>query len=95
MVPRSIKLHIQCWGTSFSEGVLPTFINIAALYRVKLLADIHDLSVGELSMLLSVSPYNKVAIDTLSDDGLTQLIQFLYQTPPGSRRWTGRSAMFF
>nr|WP_241391756.1 neuraminidase-like domain-containing protein [Serratia proteamaculans]ULG18427.1 SppA [Serratia proteamaculans] len=63
-----------------SAGFTCSADNIAALYRVKLLADIHDLSVGELSMLLSVSPYNKVAIDTLSDDGLTQLIQFLYQT---------------
>nr|WP_241391716.1 neuraminidase-like domain-containing protein [Yersinia frederiksenii]ULG19843.1 SepA [Yersinia frederiksenii] len=63
-----------------SAGFTCSADNIAALYRVKLLADIHDLSVGELAMLLSVSPYDKVAIDTLSDDELTQLIQFLYQT---------------
>ncbi|MEI9539858.1 neuraminidase-like domain-containing protein [Enterobacter cancerogenus] len=54
--------------------------NIAALFRVKLLADIHDLSVGELATLLAVSPYSKVTIGSLSADNLTQLIQFLYQT---------------
>jgi hypothetical protein len=54
--------------------------NIAALYRTWLLADIHDLTVSELSMLLSVSPYGGVVIGSLSGDALTQLIQFLYQT---------------
>lgn len=54
--------------------------NIAALYRTWLLADIHDLSVSELSMLLSVSPYSGVIIGALSDDELTTLTRFLYQT---------------
>nr|WP_241391282.1 neuraminidase-like domain-containing protein [Serratia proteamaculans]ULG18934.1 SppA [Serratia proteamaculans] len=63
-----------------SAGFTCSADNIAALYRVKLLADIHDLSVGELSMLLSVSPFSGVATGSLSDDELTQLIQFLYQT---------------
>nr|WP_241390863.1 neuraminidase-like domain-containing protein [Serratia proteamaculans]ULG16701.1 SppA [Serratia proteamaculans]ULG16846.1 SppA [Serratia proteamaculans] len=63
-----------------SAGFTCSADNIAALYRVKLLADIHDLSVGELSMLLSVSPFSGVATGSLSDDELTQLIQFLYLT---------------
>ncbi len=54
--------------------------NIAALYRTWLLADIHDLSVSELSMLLSVSPYSGVVIGELSDDALTTLTRYLYQT---------------
>ncbi|EOC9368005.1 neuraminidase-like domain-containing protein, partial [Enterobacter asburiae] len=54
--------------------------NIAALYRTWLLADIHDLSVGELSMLLSVSPYRGAVIGELSDDALTTLTRYLYQT---------------
>ncbi|WP_236637546.1 neuraminidase-like domain-containing protein [Photorhabdus australis] len=63
-----------------SAGFTCSADNIAALYRVKLLADIHDLSAGELSMLLSVSPFSGVATGSLSDDELTQLTQFLYQT---------------
>lgn len=54
--------------------------NIAALYRTWLLADIHDLSVGELSMLLSVSPYRGEVIGAQSDDALTTLTRYLYQT---------------
>ncbi|CAI2504105.1 Tc toxin subunit A-related protein [Serratia entomophila] len=60
-----------------SAGFSCSADNIAALYRVKLLADIHDLSAGELSMLLSVSPFSGVAAGSLSDNELTQ---FLYQT---------------
>lgn len=63
-----------------SAGFTCSADNIAALYRVKLLADIHDLSVGELSMLLSISPFSGVATGSLSDDELTQLTEFLYQT---------------
>ncbi|MFP2693907.1 neuraminidase-like domain-containing protein [Enterobacter ludwigii] len=54
--------------------------HLAALYRVRLLADIHSLSVGDLSLLLSVSPYAGQPVGMLADEALTQLINFLQQT---------------
>ncbi|CAM3296217.1 A component of insecticidal toxin complex (Tc) [Xenorhabdus nematophila ATCC 19061] len=64
-------------------GTNPEFMcsieNLSLLYRVRLLADIHHLTVNELSMLLSVSPYVNTKIALFSDTALTQLISFLFQ----------------
>lgn len=63
-----------------SAGFTCSEKNIAALYQTWLLADVHGLTVSELSMLLSVSPYRGGAIGALSDDELMTFTQFLYQT---------------
>ncbi|MGJ0576843.1 neuraminidase-like domain-containing protein [Xenorhabdus bovienii] len=64
-------------------GINPAFIcsmeNLSLLYRVRLLAEIHNLTVNDLSMLLSVSPYADKTIANFSDTELTQLISFLFQ----------------
>ncbi|MBD2803407.1 insecticidal toxin complex protein A [Xenorhabdus sp. ZM] len=64
-------------------GTNPEFIcsieNLSLLYRVRLLTDIHHLTVNELSMLLSVSPYANAKIARFPDTELTQLASFLFQ----------------
>jgi hypothetical protein len=53
---------------------------LSQLYRVRLLAQVHQLTVVELSQLLSVSPYAGQAIIELSLADLSGLIAFLAQT---------------
>ncbi|WP_440862597.1 neuraminidase-like domain-containing protein [Symbiopectobacterium purcellii] len=54
-----------------------TIENLSALYRVSLLADIHALSVTELAMLLSVSPYASTPVGSLSGEALSPLVGFI------------------
>lgn len=56
-----------------------TIENLSALYRVSLLADIHNLSVTELAALLSVSPYASIPIGSLYREELSTLLGFTDQ----------------
>ncbi|NRD30251.1 insecticidal toxin complex protein A [Shewanella sp. DC2-4] len=51
--------------------------NLSALYRVRMLAQVHDLSVTELSLLLSVSPYAGKHIAKITRQELAELVNFL------------------
>lgn len=53
-----------------------TIENLSALYRVSLLADIHNLSITELAALLFVSPYASRPIGGLSGEELAALVGF-------------------
>lgn len=57
--------------------------NLSALYRVRLMAQVHDLSVTELSLLLSVSPYAGQNIAEFTHQELAGLVNFLER----SARW--------
>ncbi|MDE9495539.1 insecticidal toxin complex protein A [Xenorhabdus bovienii] len=69
------------WSLAQGSGTPPDFTctlgNLSLLYRVKLLADAHGLSVTELGMLLSVSPYAATLIAGLSGAALSRLLSFL------------------
>lgn len=54
-----------------------TVRNLSVLYRIKLLADVHGLSVTELSMLLSVSPYATARIIDFSESELSGQVNFI------------------
>lgn len=56
-----------------------TIDNLSALYRVRLLADVNNLSVTELAALLFVSPYASVPAGSLSDSALSTMINSTYQ----------------
>ncbi|MBS1205284.1 MAG: hypothetical protein H6R25_2183 [Proteobacteria bacterium] len=56
-----------------------TIDNLSALYRLKLLADVNDLSVTGLAALLSVSPYASVPAGSLSGTELSTLAGFTDQ----------------
>lgn len=70
------------YGLSFTDkdknGKLIPFTtsieNLSALYRTRLLADIFNISVTELSMLLSVSPYASQKVDSLKGQALHQFV---------------------
>ncbi|WP_342227218.1 neuraminidase-like domain-containing protein [Rickettsiella endosymbiont of Rhagonycha lignosa] len=62
-------------NTSFSCSMK----NLSALYRVRLLAKLHHLTVNELSMLLSISSYAGRALVDLSDMELVSWVYFLFQ----------------
>lgn len=62
-------------GTKFTA----TIDKLSALYRTRLLAEIHGLSVTELGMLLSVSPYAGKKLGSLKDTALSGLISFIAQ----------------
>lgn len=62
-------------GTSFTT----TIDKLSALYRTGLLASVHGLSVTELNLLLSVSPYADKKLDTLTGAELSALISFIAQ----------------
>ncbi|MEQ1964891.1 neuraminidase-like domain-containing protein [Xenorhabdus khoisanae] len=69
------------WSLAQGSGTPPDFTctldNLSLLYRVKLLADVHCLSVTELGMLLSVPPYADTRIAGLSGAALSRLLSFL------------------
>lgn len=71
------------WTLVLGSLTPPDFIctieNLSALYRVSLLADIHNLSVTELAALLSVSPYASTSIGRLSGEELSTLLGFTDQ----------------
>ncbi|EBB8133595.1 insecticidal toxin complex protein A [Salmonella enterica] len=56
-----------------------TIENLSALYRVSLLADVHNLSVTELAALLSVSPYASTPVGSLYGEELSTLLGFTDQ----------------
>lgn len=66
------------WTLVSGSATLPAFTctieNLSALYRVSLLADVHNLSVTELAALLSVSPYASTPAGTLSGAALSTLV---------------------
>ncbi|WP_339009325.1 neuraminidase-like domain-containing protein [Aeromonas popoffii] len=64
-------------GSETPPDFLCTLENLSALYRVKLMADVHDLDVTELAMLISVSPYAGKMIAGLNLAELNGVVQFL------------------
>ncbi|EIO7472034.1 toxin [Salmonella enterica subsp. enterica] len=63
-------------GSATPPDFTCTIENLSALYRVSLLADVHNLSVTELAALLSVSPYASTPIGSLSGEELSTLVGF-------------------
>lgn len=65
-----------------SGGESPAFScsikNLSMLYRLRLLAELHHLSVHELSLLLSISVYAEQNLAGFSDAEWTRLVDFLY-----------------
>lgn len=59
-------------GSSAPGDFAFTIENLSALYRVSLLASVHDLSITELAALLSVSPY----ASTPAGEALATLVSF-------------------
>lgn len=77
-------------GYGDSKYLYCTIKNLSDLYRVSLMASIHDLSVTELAMLLAVSPYASTPLRKLSDTALSTLIGFLDRYKPWLKKmnWT-------
>ncbi|WP_380177518.1 neuraminidase-like domain-containing protein [Kalamiella sp. sgz302252] len=72
----------QLWTLANGGVVEPfscTLRNLSALYRVKLLAQTQGLSVAELAMLLSVTPFAGQKLLTPTDDDITTLLHYLEQ----------------
>jgi hypothetical protein len=61
------------------NNVLLSVSVISSLYRLKLLASIHQLAVNELCMLYRFSPFNDKTTTSLSSRELSRLIIWLYQ----------------
>ncbi|MFE4112326.1 neuraminidase-like domain-containing protein [Kosakonia sp. YIM B13611] len=57
--------------------------NLALLYRTQLLADVHQLTVSELRMLLSVSAWSQTPLGSLNGGGFASLVTWLH----GMIRW--------
>lgn len=55
-----------------------TLNNLSDLYRIKLLAQVHGLTIDELNTLLQLSPYNKTNLYGLNKNTLKALIQYLF-----------------
>ncbi|MBT0388200.1 insecticidal toxin protein [Morganella morganii subsp. morganii] len=53
---------------------------IKGIYLVRLLADIHNLTVAQLNALLLVSPHRTTLLYEISDQKRRELLTFLYQT---------------
>ncbi|MBC8954907.1 neuraminidase-like domain-containing protein [Xenorhabdus sp. PB62.4] len=68
------------WLMAGGGDFVCTTERLSQLYCVRLLAQVHQLTVVELSQLLSVSPYAGQAIAQLSLTELGELIAFLAQT---------------
>ncbi|MEW5562843.1 neuraminidase-like domain-containing protein [Enterobacter asburiae] len=64
--------------------------NLSALYRLRLMAGIHNLSLEEFLLLYSVSPYNGVDILHVSDDYIEQQNGFFHEIISWlvERRWS-------
>ncbi|ANS44756.1 hypothetical protein Q5A_021675 [Serratia inhibens PRI-2C] len=73
------SLWCRAQGSDSPADFTCTLDNLSALYRVKLLADAHGVSLTELGMLLSVSPYATTHIAGLSGEALSGLVGFLAQ----------------
>lgn len=69
-----------------ATGKLPTEFtlsldNLSSLYTIQLLARIHNLSIAEISMLLSVSPYADVPLkELITSDDLGKIVYFISNT---------------
>ncbi|EQA1624955.1 neuraminidase-like domain-containing protein [Enterobacter asburiae] len=65
-------------GTTTPPAFTCTIENISALYRLALMVFVHHLSISELSMLVSVSPYASVPLGSLSRQQLTEANVLFY-----------------
>jgi len=65
-------------GTSSPPAFTCTIGNISTLYRIALMARVHHLSISELSMLVSVSPYATVPLGSLPRQQLTEANVLFY-----------------
>ncbi|MDE9569644.1 neuraminidase-like domain-containing protein [Xenorhabdus bovienii] len=63
-------------NTSGIDNNLAT--DLSALYRVRMLAYIHQLSINELAILLKLSPYAEVTFNNISTEALIEVIEYLY-----------------
>ncbi|MBC4010302.1 insecticidal toxin protein [Morganella morganii] len=54
--------------------------NLSDLLLVRLLADVHNLTVAQLDALLRISPYSTTPVYKITDEKRRELITFLYQT---------------
>ncbi|MCG6489563.1 hypothetical protein K6U37_11395, partial [Vibrio parahaemolyticus] len=54
--------------------------NLSDLLLVRLLADVHNLTVAQLDTLLRISPYSTTNIYQIKEEKRRELITFLYQT---------------
>lgn len=66
-------------GSAVPEDYACTGGNLSTLYRISLLAQVHNLTVTELAALLSVSPYAGKKLEALTAAELSQLTSFLAQ----------------
>ncbi|EHN6806797.1 toxin [Salmonella enterica] len=76
-------------GTTTPPPFICNLQNISALYRLSLLAKVHNLNVSELAMLVSVSPYAGMPLGELNSEALSQLIIMLHHTT----QWLGRQGV--
>ncbi|HCT3285225.1 TPA: insecticidal toxin protein [Morganella morganii] len=53
---------------------------LSNICKVRLLADMHNLTVAQLDILLRISPYSETRIYGITDKNRRELITFLYQT---------------
>ncbi|WP_051875466.1 neuraminidase-like domain-containing protein [Xenorhabdus bovienii] len=63
-------------NTSGIDNNLAT--DLSALYRVRMLAYIHQLSINELAILLKLSPYAGMTFNNISTEALIEVIEYLY-----------------
>ncbi|WP_052726052.1 Tc toxin subunit A [Xenorhabdus bovienii] len=63
-------------NTSGIDNNLAT--DLSALYRVRMLAYIHQLSINELAILLKLSPYDEESFNKISTEKLIEVIEYLY-----------------
>lgn len=70
------------WQLAAGAGVTfsATAENLALLYRVHLLADVHHLTATELGLLLSVSPWGQTPLSALDENGFATLVNFVHST---------------
>ncbi|EEJ8283267.1 toxin [Salmonella enterica] len=84
VIKRALGIHdtelYTLWCLISGSATPPDFTctieNLSALYRVSLLANIHNLSISELAALLSVSSYASKPIGSLSGEKLSTLVDF-------------------
>ncbi|AZC51707.1 putative insecticidal toxin [Pseudomonas chlororaphis subsp. piscium] len=70
-----------------SEAFTCSLRNLSTLYRVRLLADVHQMTVNELALLLSVSPYVSSGVGRLSDADQARLLSFLRRYTQWLNTW--------
>ncbi|MFS2224055.1 neuraminidase-like domain-containing protein [Pantoea sp. B65] len=70
-------LWLQARGSGNSTAFIANIRNLSGLYRLQLLAEVHGLSIPELSALLVVSPYSTQEYIAPTDAKLVEVIAFL------------------